>query len=226
MGTKNAKVMSDEEKKIISDSSIERKENKLNDERAVKRAQERVFEKEKMNLPILIEERMTALANGLANDITVKGLSAPAIYKLLAWQGISTVRKGYSASELIVAKEAYQKAVCMINEKVHYVPSISSFCAFVGISSATYKNYMQSPDEDKRDAILMIDDYIKGVMLDAATTRNADSVMATFRGKSEHGMTEANAPIVVEYRNAPDIEEIRRKVKGLTVLDAEFKENK
>lgn len=220
----NQKIMSSEEKDIIRANNARRKEDNADSAQAIRKAEVAVFEKEKENLPTLIERRKNELASALESELKPKGLTAPTIYRLLSWQGAPNTSRGYSGTELMIAKEGYQIAIEMINEKVHYVPSISSFCNYVGISSALYKNYMASPNEPIRNAILMIDDYIKGVMLDAATTRNTDNMTSVFRAKAEHGMTEANAPQIIEYKSSIDVQEIRDKIKNMRVIDADYKE--
>lgn len=227
---RNQKVMGEEEKEILRESAKVRNEQRYNDEKALKQAEVTLFEKERDNLPALIENRLHALAEALEtvslNKDNVKGLTAPAIYKLLSMQSLPNPKRSYNAEQILIAKEAYMNAVEMVNEKVFHVPSIAGFCNFIGVSTNTYKNYMQSPKDDLRDAIMQVDDYIRDIAMSSAKTRVTDSMTTIFSMKAEHGMTEANAPQVIEVRNSVDVSDIRKRISELngTVIDADFKE--
>ncbi len=74
----------------------------------------------------------------------------------------------------------------------------------------------------------MIDDYIADVMLGMAQTRKIDSYTSIYRTKSQHGIVEQNAPIVIEHRAGADLDEIKGRIdmirKGSLVVDADYKD--
>ena len=91
----------------------------------------------------------------------------------------------------------------------------------LGISTATYNQYLLGYDEEKAEIMVQIDDYIKETMLTLAQLGEIREVSTIFRGKASHGMVEANAPQIIEHREVVDVGTIRKMIddvkKGKTL---------
>jgi hypothetical protein len=226
MPNKNQKKMSDYEKEKLREGAERKKKQDEMDLLDIKEAEKQLFEKEKANLPTLLETRLNEIETAIAKEVEdIKGLPAPRIHQLIARKTIGSI--GYSAKELAILLKAFEEMVVKINQHTIFVPSISHFCAFAGFSSATYKSYLNSTDEEKREVMTMIDDYIRGMLLDSSKMRRTDPATSIFVAKAEHQMAEASNPQVITFQNAPNIERIMEKVREINkdkVVEAEFKE--
>lgn len=137
----------------------------------------------------------------------------------------SITNKSFTPEELIIGLELYRQVIAKINEKIAYPPSVFTFCSFMNMSTATYKNYKTDPD--RSEAIQMIDDYIAGVKLTSAQLGKIKEVTTIFELKSVHGFYEAQAPVVVKQNIKLDINEIQNQVKALNnekIVDADYEE--
>lgn len=83
------------------------------------------------------------------------------------------------------------------------------------MSSSTYEAYIASPSNETRDVMKMIDDYLTDIPLSMAQNKKIDNITTMFRAKSEHGMVEAAAPIVIEHRADANIDKINEQIKIL-----------
>ncbi len=121
----------------------------------------------------------------------------------------------YSADELEIIFQYYQKCLIEINRVTKYPPTKRNFCAFAGISTLQYDNWLMSADENRAEIMKMIDDYISDVMLTSAQMKEVDNITTMFRAKSEHGMTEAVAPVVIEHRSEANMDKIKQQIEML-----------
>lgn len=230
MPHKNQKVMSDEEKEIVSKNSKIKQENEFKDKLTIKQAERLIFEREKENLPQVLNQRLQEIEIALENELDdIVGLKSARIHQLISRQSniTSGAMIGYTAKELFIVYDVYQQLVEKINRFTLYIPSIKSFCAFAGFSTNTFKNLLQSPDEEKRNVAQMIDDYISDMLLDASKMRKTDASTSIFVAKSEHGMTEAVNPQSIQHTTQVDLGQIFNRIEEIkkgVVVDAEFKE--
>jgi len=131
----------------------------------------------------------------------------------------------YTADELYIIYQEFIRMISEINKKLKYLPSKKKFCSFAGISTSTYGSYLQDFDANKRNVMQMIDDYITDVNLSSAQQGDVREITTMFRSKAEHGMIEASAPVVVEYKKSLNIDEIKDKLATLgRFYDADFVE--
>lgn len=222
--------MSDYEKEKLIDGMAKERELKDSQKLTIKQAEKLMFDRAKENLPQVLEQRLNEIETVLEKELEdTVGLKAPRIHSLISRQNFNSTSSviGYSAKDLFIVYQAYQQLVEKINKITMYVPSIKSFCAFAGFSTSTFKNYLQSPDEEKRNVAQMIDDYISDMLLDASKMRKTDASTSIFVAKSEHGMTEAVNPQAIQHTTQVDIKSILDRVADIRngkVVDAEFKE--
>ncbi len=177
--------------------------------------QENAFEEYKRKLPNLLGTRIEALAEELHKGNPNSKLSELEINFLLRQGGKITKNFKYTAAELEIIFDYYQEAMTVINKKQVFPPTKKNFCAFAGISSSTYDAYLRSPDDAKREVMLMIDDYITDTTLTLAQNGKIREITTMFRGKTEHGMVEANAPVVIEHKTGVDFDTIASRIEAI-----------
>lgn len=181
----------------------------------VRAGEKSILEEFKNNLPEYLECRLQALTLEIASREEVQGLSTIEINELLRPHGLIGQPLKYTAEELNIVFEYYRQAIVAINKKVKYPPSKGSFCAFADISTATYNNYLRSPDESIQEVILRINDYLVDTTLTSAQLKEIDNITTMFRGKAEFGMVEAQAPITIEHRSETDMSKINAMIQQL-----------
>ena len=213
--------------------SLETKDKKIVEqqkkEMLVKAGEKSILEEYKKELPQKLETRLNEIAEQLKDRKEVQGLSTIEINELLRPHGLIGQPLKYTAEELNIVFEAYRQAIVEINKKVKYPPSKGSFCAFADISTATYNNYLRSPDESIQEVILRINDYLVDTTLTSAQLKEIDNITTMFRGKAEFGLVEAQSPIVVEHRSETDMNKISAMIQqlkqGKSLKTIELKEN-
>ena len=188
------------------------------------------LEEYKNNLPNILNERICQLAEKLHTTERGRTLSELEINHLLRKGNNVTKTVKYSADELKIVFDYYQEAMIEINKKQVYPPSKKNFCAFAGMSSASYESYIRSADEDKREIMQMIDDFITDNALTLAQNGKIKEITTLFRGKTEHGMVEATAPVVIEHKTNVDLNTINARIQAIKMADKqkniELKPNK
>lgn len=228
--SRNQKVMSDEEKEIIQESLKELREKNDLDKRTLRQVEKKIFDQEKENLPQILETKIQDIVQALENGLDdVGGLKSARIHQLISRQTyqVSHGFVGYSAKELYIVFIAYKDLVDKINQHHLFVPSIKNFCSFAGFSSVTYRNYLQSPDEEKRNVAQMIDDYISDMLLDASKMRKTDASTSIFVAKAEHQMAEAVNPTIIQHSGQVNLDQVFSRINEIkkgNVVDAEFSE--
>ncbi len=174
-----------------------------------------ILEEFKNNLPEYMEKRLQALTQEISLKKDVGGLSSIEINELLRPHNLIGKQPKYTAEQMQIVFDYYREALVKVNQKFKYPPSKENFCAFAGISTATYNQYLISPDEAKQEVMLMIDDYIRENMLTSAQLKEVDNITTMFRGKTAHGLVEASAPIVIEHKSETDITKINSMIEAI-----------
>lgn len=187
-----------------------------------------IFEQTKQKLPEILVNKVNNIIEEIANLSTVDGLSETQIFPLISSRSTNFyVSSTYSADELFVLFNEYVRMIAEINKKTIYLPTKKNFCAFAGITSATYNNYLVDFDENKRSVVQMIDDYITDVNLSCAQNGKVREITTIFRSKAEYGMIEAQAPVVIEYKKALNFDEVKKKLESFgKVYEADIIEEK
>lgn len=174
-----------------------------------------ILEEFKNNLPEYMEKRLQALTQEISLKKDVGGLNSIEINELLRPHNLIGKQPKYTAEQMQIVFDYYREALVKVNQKFKYPPSKENFCAFAGISTATYNQYLISPDEAKQEVMLMIDDYIRENMLTSAQLKEVDNITTMFRGKTAHGLVEASAPIVIEHKSETDISKINSMIEAI-----------
>lgn len=182
-------------------------------EQLVQAGKNQIMEEYKKNLQQEVEKRLAMITDRIGVQKEVQGLSSIEINEMLRPHNVIGSNPKYSADQLRIIFDYYREALVMVNKKFKYPPSKENFCAFAGMSTVTYNKYLQSPNEDMQELMLMIDDYIRENMLTSAQIGETREVTTIFRGKTAHGMVEASSPVVVEHRTETDLTKIQQMIQ-------------
>ena len=182
-------------------------------EQLVQAGKNQIMEEYKNKLPQELEKRLDVIATQISIQEEVQGLSSIEINEILRPHNLIGSNPKYSTDQLRIIFDYYRDALITINKKYKYPPSKENFCAFAGMSTATYNKYLMSADENMQELMLMIDDYIRENMLTSAQIGETREITTMFRGKTAHGMVEASSPIVVEHRSETDMSQINKMIE-------------
>lgn len=158
------------------------------------------------------------------------GLTSVQILPLIAKRSIADIsvagRVSYTPQELAIAFDIYVQTISKINQYTRFPPSKQTFCLFLGISTVTYKNYLESPE--KCEIMRIIEDYITTAKLTSAQLGEMKEISTMFELKASHGWVEAQAPMVVEHKKSTDIDTIKAKIASIKkgkIIDVELEED-
>lgn len=156
-----------------------------------------------------------------------EGLTAAKILPLIAKRSLTDIaitNKSFTPQELAAAFNIYIDMIDKINNFTKFPPNKGTFCQMLGISRATYDNYLQDPE--KVEIMRIIDDYISTAILTSAQTGELREISSMFTLKSSHGFVEANAPVVIEHKSNANIDDIRNKIETMKnkVIEAQYDE--
>lgn len=213
-------------KQTIDQKKMEAKENQM---QLAKAKQELVMKEYQDNLKDNMEQRLFDLIHKLKH--VDKSLSIMQLKSMLTQKNTIGISPKYNATELAMVFDYYKQFIEKINEIQTFLPTKKNFCSFIGISSATYDNYKQSDDAEKREVVQMIDDYITDLQLTASQNGEVKEITTIFRTKAEHGMVEASAPVVIQHKSEVNFDKIQAQIdavnRGRSIDDAiELKMNK
>ena len=225
MANKNSKTIPPEERSKMKQGRQKKKEELVKLSKEVEEAQIEVIKQENINLPEILAERTEMIARELSQN---SDIPFQKIHQLVSKQSKYGVSYTYSNEELYIAFNEFRNVVGNISEtNVFFIPTTGLFCAYLGISTSTYKSYLNSTDEKRRDIMQQIDDYIADIQLTMSQNRKVDNFTTVFRAEAQHGIVRQQAPVIIEHKNAVDLDDITEKLNRIRrgkAVDAEFKE--
>ena len=225
MANKNAKTIPPEEQEKLRRGVKKKREEVLKLSKDVEEVQIEIIKQENTNLPVILAERTEMIAKELSEN---SDIPFQKIHQLVSKQNKFGISHSYSNEELYIAFNEFRNVVGKISEtEVYFIPTIGLFCAYLGISTATYKSYLNSTDERRRDIMQQIDDYISDVQLTMSQNRKLDNFTTVFRAEAQHGIVRQQAPVIIEHKNAVDLDDITEKLNRIRrgkAVEAEFKE--
>ena len=181
------------------------------------------------NLKETMEQRLYDLIYKLKHVGEGRNLSTIELKSLISQRNSVGLSPKYNNTELAILFDYYKQFIEKINETQRYLPTKKNFCSFAGISSTSYDNWRQSEDSERREIMQMIDDYITDIMLTSAQDGEIKEISTIFRSKAEHGLVEAQAPIVFEHKSSANINDIMRQIEavkqGKSLKTIELKQN-
>ena len=94
-----------------------------------------------------------------------------------------------SGSDIEAALDKFQDIVASINRHAVFVPEIENFSIFMGWSSRRYKQMTQSTDEEIRESMELVDDYIFACQYNAGQSGILKGNLTKFRSQlsGSHG---------------------------------------
>ena len=93
--------------------------------------------------------------------------------------------KKYSELELLLVLEFYQEQMLELNKTNMFPPQLEQYCRLLGISTNIFKrDYLNSNDEEMRNAAQQVVDYIASGLSYAGMTKQVDSTSQVFAQKS------------------------------------------
>ncbi len=191
---------------------------------------EKVFEATKEQLLPSIRQKAEEVSLYLEKVLKEKddrGLTATKILPLIAKRSLTdtvNTTKTFTPQELAIAFNIYVDMIDKINNYTKFPPNKGTFCQMLGISRATYDNYMQDPS--KAEIMRIIDDYITTTILTSSQIGELKELSSMFTLKSNHGFVEATTPIVIKHEKTKDIDDIRAKINSMKnkTIEAEYEE--
>jgi len=202
-------------------------ENQKKQNQLIKAKQELVKQEYQENLKEVLDQRMSELIDKLkkANN----KLSTMEIRSLISQKNIVGLSPKYSNTEIAILFDYYKQFIVEINKVAQYLPTKKNFCSFVGISSNQYDSWRQSEDSERQEIMQIIDDYITDLQLTSAQKGEVREISTIYRTKSEHGMVEATAPVVIEHKSEANIGDIMKQIEainsGKSLKTIELKKN-
>lgn len=99
--------------------------------------------------------------------------------------------KRYSELEILIVLEFYQEQMLELNKTNMFPPQLEQYCRLLGISTNIFKkDYLNSSDEEMRNAAQQVIDYIASGLSYAGMTRQVDSTSQVFVQKSSLNRTD------------------------------------
>ena len=202
----------DKQKQTLDNKKIESKKKQ---EELIEMKTELIKKEYQDNLKEIMEQKMFDLAYKLKHLEEGKTLSVIELKSLLSQKSIIGISPKYSATELAILFDYYKHFIQQINEKTSYIPTKEDFCSFAGVSTATYNNWKQSDDAERREIMQKIDDYLVDIHLSMAQRGDIREISTIFRAKSEFGLVEAQAPTVVKHEMENDMKQILANIDAI-----------
>ena len=167
------------------------------------------------NLKEHLEDKLFDLIDKLKHTEKGEKLSIVEIKTMLSQKNANGLSPKYSNAELSILVDYYKQFVTQINKVQTFIPSIPNFCGFAGISTNQYKMWKMSDDEERREIMQKIDDYIADIMLTSAQEGEIKEVTTIFRAHAEHGMVEPTAPVVIQHKSEVNVNDIMKQIEAV-----------
>lgn len=165
------------------------------------------------NLNEYLEQKLTELTEKLKK--VNKKISTIELKSLISQKNVIGISPKYSNTEIAILFDYYKQFIVEINKITTYLPTKKNFCSFVGISSNQYDSWRQSEDTERQEIMQIIDDYITDLQLTSAQNGEVREISTIYRTKSEHGMVEATAPVVIEHKSERNIGDIMKQIEAI-----------
>lgn len=126
-------------------------------------------------------------------DLFDKGKNVKFIYPeiITIFKILNVEKKQLSecGSDIEAALDKFQDIIALINRNAVFVPEIENFSIFMGWTSRKYKQMAQSTDEEIREAMELVDDYIFACQYNAGQSGILKGNLTKFRSQlsGSHG---------------------------------------
>lgn len=183
--------------------------------------EEVVEEKKKALSEQLIEYKTSVLETKMTKDGTpYTGVNLnPLVIQSYFFKSITPIQSRepeYNAEKLGIVFELYSEIITEVNiELGEFLPTISGFCTFAGITTATYKNYRKSSDIDMRTVCEKISDYCFDSNISLAQKGKLSEKSTIYRMKVEQDKSEKAEPQIHIHANDLDLGMVKDRLKEL-----------
>ena len=178
------------------------------------------------NLEEVVEEKKNELAGKLieykikVQDGTFDGSNLnPLVIQSYFFKSITPIQSRepeYNAEKLGIVFELYSEIITEVNMQLgEFLPTISGFCTFAGITTATYKNYRKSSDIDMRTVCEKISDYCFDSNISLAQKGKLSEKSTIYRMKVEQDKSEKAEPQIHIHANDLDLGMVKDRLKEL-----------
>ena len=155
-------------------------------------------------------------------------LNSSQIMTLIAKRSLSEIASGttvtYTPQEISVGFNYYLDMINKINDIKKFPPTIESFCVFMGITVATYNNWLVNAE--KKEIMDYIHSYLMGAINTSTLNREVDTIAGIYTTKTM-GKIEKQAPVVFEHKKSANFDDISKQLEALkkdNIIDAEWEE--
>lgn len=122
----------------------------------------------------------------------------------------------YNAEKLAIVFQLYVEIVGEVNQKIgNFIPNISSFCLFAGLTTSTFKGYSRSTDEDLRIIYEKINDYCFNSNVTLAQTGELSEKSTIYRMKIEQNKSERGEAQIHIHTDGLNMGMIQDRLKEL-----------
>lgn len=188
------------------------------------------------NLPQLIESRKRQLVkkmiefnekvkytttNKKGEEIECRRVNAYIIsnYFFKSINPMSNVEPKYSAEKLSIVFEYFCYVLGEINISIgNYMPTITTFCRFAGITKQTFDRYKVSNDESMRNVCEKINDYCYDAQISMAQEGVLREKSTIYRMKTEQNISEKPQEKTINVEHNINIDESFAKLKRVKEL--------
>lgn len=123
----------------------------------------------------------------------------------------------YSSETFGIVFNLYEDICSKVNEKIgNYLPTLSNFCKFAGISTNTFRNYCESNDLSMRVLTDKIEDYCFDSSVTASQLGMAKESITKYRMKTEIGRIEKETPTIhIHQDKIIDLKDVSERIESL-----------
>lgn len=122
----------------------------------------------------------------------------------------------YNAEKIGIVFDLYSEIITQINIEIgEFIPNISSFCTFAGITTSTFNNYRKSTDVDMRVICEKISDYCFDSNITLAQKGKVSEKSTIYRMKVEQDKSEKAEPQIHIHANDLDVDLVKDRLKEL-----------
>ena len=219
------KITDNTRKKMINTIKENQDKEEIQKQKLVNQIQQ---ESKEILLP-QIKKKMEETTNLIVNLLKEKGdLSNIQIMSLIARRSLVDIASAgnisYTPQEILAGFNLYLEMINRINEIKPFPPTVESFSTFMGISRATYNNWLV--DYEKKSAMEFIHSYLLGVLATGSLTGETKEISSMFLQKTM-GKVEQTQPIMVKHEVTTNIDDIKNQLnalKGQNIIDAEYED--
>jgi hypothetical protein len=185
------------------------------------------------NLDLLVQEKKDELTDKLIKyqeDFKVKKYNKdgypyytvninPIVIQRYFFKTINPIgnrEPAYNAEKLAIVWDLYNEIVLGVNAQIgEFIPNLTGFCTFAGITLSTFKSWKRSNDPDMRIIVEKINDMCFDTNVTMAQMGSVRERSTIYRMKSEQERAEKEQPQIHIHNEGVDFNAIDKRLKEL-----------